>query len=159
LGSEFRYQKGDVAVMYQAGESDIARIQKPRTTANIESDESAKSPKPQAQHRTRQEKDWISILSEQEAYVSEAVAFYRMIDTSKIIYAVTDGDARPHPGTVSWGAIVRQNKAFTMMWRHFPRATNNTMEISPVAEALRFFPSNMVVCISPDSQYVHKGIT
>jgi ribonuclease HI len=59
-----------------------------------------------------------------------------MIDASKMIYGVTDGVARPNPGTAGWGVIIRQNKAFTMIWKHFQKATNNTMELRAVTEAL-----------------------
>jgi ribonuclease HI len=71
-----------------------------------------------------------------EEYINDAAVFRQVIVTRKMIHVVPDGGARPNPGNAGWGAIIRQNKAFAMMWRHFPHATNNTMELRAVTEAL-----------------------
>jgi ribonuclease HI len=54
-------------------------------------------------------------------------------------------------------AIVQQNKIFMMIWKHIPRATNNTMEPRAVLETLNYLPENMTVLVSSDSQYVRTG--
>jgi ribonuclease HI len=46
-----------------------------------------------------------------------------------------------------------------MTWKHFQRATDNTMELRALVEALRLLPDEMVVCVSMHSNYVKKGIT
>jgi hypothetical protein len=155
LGSESRYQEEDVVVMYHAGEADIARITQPRKTAALESE---KPSEPKSQPKARREKDWISLLAEEETYIGDVAAFYRLIDTSKMIQVVTGAGTRLNLGAVGWGAVIRQDKAFTMMWQHYLKATNNTMELRAVAKAPNFLPPNTVVWVSSDSQDVRKGI-
>jgi ribonuclease HI len=46
-----------------------------------------------------------------------------------------------------------------MLWRHFPKATSNTMEMRAVAEALSFLAPNMVVWVSSDLIHYMKGFT
>jgi hypothetical protein len=81
-------------------------------------------------------RDWIGELmtTREEQYVNDAAAFWSMIDTTKMIHVVTDRGTRPNPCAAGWGAIMSDNKAVTMMWCHFPHATNNTMELRAVAE-------------------------
>jgi ribonuclease HI len=45
------------------------------------------------------------------------------------------------------------------MCRHFPKATNNTMELKSIPEALSFLPGGMAVWVSSDSNYVRQGTT
>jgi hypothetical protein len=47
LGAGFRYQEGDIAIKYRAGEADIAQIVQPRTTASLASN-SVSEPRPQS---------------------------------------------------------------------------------------------------------------
>jgi ribonuclease HI len=44
-----------------------------------------------------------------------------------------------------------------MMWKHFPHAMNNTMQLREATEALKYHPEGMVVWVTTDSQYVRKG--
>jgi ribonuclease HI len=44
--------------------------------------------------------------------------------------------AKPRRGRM--GRLIRQNRAFTIMWKHFPKTTNNTMELRATEEALNF---------------------
>jgi ribonuclease HI len=56
------------------------------------------------------------------------------------------------------GALFRQGKRFTMMWKRFRNATNNTMELRAAAEAVKYLPAGMNVWVTMDSQYVRKGV-
>jgi ribonuclease HI len=73
------------------------------------------------------------------------MVFRQMFDVSKMDHVVTDCGARRNPGKAGWGAIIRQNKPFTMVWKHLPKAMNETMVLRAVAEALCFLPPGMIV--------------
>jgi ribonuclease HI len=88
----------------------------------------------------------------------DASGFVQQIRLDKMITLTTDGGAKPNPGRAGWGVLVRQNGKFVFLWKHYPRASNNVMELSAVIAGLTFLPPNMVVWISTDSQYVQKGI-
>jgi hypothetical protein len=120
--------------------------------------ESEKSTEPKAQPPVRQDRDWISQLAVDEADISDGAAFFRMIGRTKMIHVVTGG-ARPKSGKAGWCAIAGQNMSFTLMWRHFPKATSNTMELRAVTEVLNFLPEGMVVWGSSDPQSVRQGLT
>jgi ribonuclease HI len=45
-----------------------------------------------------------------------------------------------------------------MIWGHYQRATNNTMELRAVRKALKGMPEGMVVLASTDSNYLNQGI-
>jgi hypothetical protein len=95
-------------VMFRAGEEGMAMINRPRTTGLL----SHAHLKPE---QAQEGRDWISELRLEEEYISNAGEFYNMLDASKVVHIVTDGEARPNPAAAGWGALVRQNKAFTMM--------------------------------------------
>jgi ribonuclease HI len=75
-----------------------------------------------------------------------------------MIHFVTDGSARRNTGKAGWGAIIRQNKTFTVMRLYFQIATNSTMEWMAVTESLCFLPPGTVVWISSDSNCVRQRI-
>jgi hypothetical protein len=50
--------------------------------------------RPSLQHHVRKERDWINQLAGDEAHISDAAAFHRMTDVSKMVHVVTDGSAR-----------------------------------------------------------------
>jgi ribonuclease HI len=75
-----------------------------------------------------------------------------------MIHLVTDGGANPHPGTAGSGAVIRQSRNFTMLWRHFPHGVNNMIELRPAVQELKHLPANMNVWVTTDSQYVRKGV-
>jgi ribonuclease HI len=79
----------------------------------------------------------------QEQCVHDANAFAHMIDKAKIIHVVADGGAKPNPSAAGWGILIRQNLAFTIMWKHCQHATNNIMKWRAVVEALSCPPSGM----------------
>jgi ribonuclease HI len=57
------------------------------------------------------------------------------------------------------GVLIRQNGKFLCLWKHYPKSSNNVMEISAVIAGLNFLPPEMVIWLSTDSQYVQKGIS
>jgi ribonuclease HI len=75
-----------------------------------------------------------------------------------MVTATTDGGARPNPGNARWGVLIRQNKKFICLWKHYPHASNNAMEIGAAIAGLTFLPPGMRIWLSTDSQYVEKGI-
>jgi ribonuclease HI len=80
------------------------------------------------------------------------------LDRSKFVHVITDGGARPNPGSAGWGAIIRQNGKFAWTFGHCNNASNNAMELRAVIEALRCLPDGMHVWISTDSCYVKRGL-
>jgi ribonuclease HI len=48
--------------------------------------------------------------------------------------------------------LVRQNGKFLCLWKHYPRSSNNVMEISAVIAGLNYLPAEMAVWRSTDSQ-------
>jgi ribonuclease HI len=73
-----------------------------------------------------------------------------VLEKDKFVHVITDGGARPNPGSAGWGAIIRQGGKFTWTFEHCSRATNNAMELRAVIEALRCLPDGMHVWISTD---------
>jgi hypothetical protein len=45
-----------------------------------------------------------------------------------------------------------------MIWKHFPRVTNTTMELRAVLETLNYLPQGMKVLVSSDSQHARLGM-
>jgi hypothetical protein len=117
-------------------EAEVTEVQDPQTTASLVSDKPTQA-RPQAPPRV--ERDRKSELCAIEQYVDRAPEFYKMI------HLVADGGARPNAGAARWRAIIRQGKAFTMLWRHITRATNNSMELRAVTEALKFLAHGMII--------------
>lgn len=70
----------------------------------------------------------------------------------------TDGACEPNPGPGGWAFVVYRDGVEE---QHFvggdPTATNNTMEMTAVLEALRWLHVNEDAEICSDSQYVVKG--
>jgi ribonuclease HI len=62
-----------------------------------------------------------------------------------MIHVVTDGVARPNPGSAGWGPIIRQNERCTWLFGHYDHATNNAMELRAEIEALPVLPEGMNV--------------
>jgi ribonuclease HI len=76
-----------------------------------------------------------------------------------MVHVVTDGGARPNPGSAGRGAVIGQNWKCTLNFGHYDRASNNAIEILAVVEAFRVLPETMHVWVSTDSAYVKKRIT
>jgi ribonuclease HI len=93
-----------------------------------------------------------------ETPIQDSKQFSDQIDTGKMITMTTDGGANPNPGPAGWGALIRQNGKFLCLWKHYPKSSNNVMELSAVIACLNYLPSGMVIWPSTDSQYVQKGI-
>jgi ribonuclease HI len=75
-----------------------------------------------------------------------------------MITMTTDDGANPNQGPAGWGVLIRQNGKFLCLWKHYPRSSNNVMEISAVIAGLNYLPSGMVIWLSIDSQYVQEGV-
>jgi ribonuclease HI len=104
-------------------------------------------------------RDWIGeFVGRGECQEQDVQKFTEQIQIDKMVTTTTDCGARPNPGSAGWGVLIRQNGKFICLWKHYNRASNNAMEISPVIAGLTFLPPNMVVWLSTDSQYVQKGI-
>jgi ribonuclease HI len=140
----------------------IERIRNHRATANLatEPENPPKTAGKKGKTAPQAPRDWIGglILSRNKEYIPNANAFMNTIDETKMIHVVTDGGAKQNPGAAGCGILVRQSRLFTTMWKHYPHATNNTMEHRAVAEALAYLPPGMVVWVSSDSQYFRKGV-
>jgi ribonuclease HI len=158
MGRANHHQEGDTVVMYKLKQEEIEAMKEARTRKILEPEKKkkrAEAPPPAIVQR----RDWIAELMEKEPYINNIREFSAKITTDKTIHLVMDGEARPNPGSAGWGSIVRQNKMFTMVWKHFPRAMNSMMELRAVVEMLGYLPPNMTVLVSSDSQYVRLGIT
>jgi ribonuclease HI len=104
-------------------------------------------------------KDWIQELCDKgEIQIKDAKQFFDQIDRDKMITMTTDGGANPNPGPAGWGVLVRQNGKFVCLWKHYPRSSNNVMEISAVIAGLNYLPAGMTIWLSTGSQYVQKGV-
>jgi ribonuclease HI len=90
--------------------------------------------------------------------VQDPQAFTSQLQGDKMVTMIMDGGACPNTGPAGWGVLIRQNGRFICLWNHYPKASNNSMEISAVIAVLTFVPPNMAVWLSTDSQCVRKGI-
>jgi ribonuclease HI len=162
-GDNQTYQEGDTIKLYAATEDSIRRVNEPRTPKG----QAALIPKaiggPSAVPKRappKEKRDWIWELCERgEIPIKDAAQFYAQIDKEKMVTMTTDGGANPNPGPAGWGVLVRQNGKFLCLWKHYPRASNNVMEISAIIAGLNYLPPKMIVWLSTDSQYVQKGVT
>jgi ribonuclease HI len=64
-----------------------------------------------------------------------------------MVHVVTGGGANQNPGPAGWGALIRQNGAFTWMSGHYDMASNNTMELQAVVEALGILLTGLWICV------------
>jgi hypothetical protein len=114
---------------------------------------------PPKRREPKQKRDWIQELCERgEIPIQDAKQFSDQIIIDKIITMTTDGGANPNPGPAGWGMLVRQNGKFLCLWKHYPKSSNNVMELSAVIAGLKYLSTGMVVWLSTDSQYVQKGM-
>jgi ribonuclease HI len=105
-------------------------------------------------------RDWIWELCERgETPIHDAKQFSDQIIVDKMVTMTTDGGANPNPGPAGWGVLIRPNGKFLCLWKHYPKSSDNVMEISGVIAGLNYLPSGMVIWLSTDSQYVQKGVT
>jgi ribonuclease HI len=71
-----------------------------------------------------------------------------------MITMTADGGANPNPGSAGWGVLIRQNRKFLCLSKHYSRASNNMKELSTVIVGLYYLPPEMIIWRSTDSQYV-----
>ena len=74
-----------------------------------------------------------------------------------IIY--TDGSSRGNPGPGGFGAIIFSEKLVKEIGGREDKTTNNRMEMMAAIEALKNIPSNFIIEVNSDSEYLIKGIT
>jgi ribonuclease HI len=161
-GNVCRYQEGGTIRLFATTESTLATVTEPRTAKGSV----AKMPKavggPPPRHSAKVQEpphDWIQELKDRgETQEQDVKKSSEQIQVDNMITLTTDGGVRPNPGSAGWGALIRQNKKFICLWKHYDHASNNAMEISAVIAGLTFLPANMVVWVSTDSQYAQKGI-
>jgi hypothetical protein len=140
-------QEGDVIKLYPATPEAVQRIRDPQTPKGSV----AKIPKaiggpPPKKKATKQKRDWIQELCDRgETPIQDAKQFSDQIVIDKMVTMTTDGGANPNPGPAGWGALIRQNRKFLCLWKHYPKASNNVMELSAVIAGLNYLPSGRVV--------------
>ena len=72
----------------------------------------------------------------------------------------TDGGCHPNPGRGGWGVVILQGgRVVDELSGGEARSTNNRMELTAAAEALRAVPEGASAQIHTDSTYVRDGIT
>jgi hypothetical protein len=150
IGDNHTHQENDTIKLYRASQESIERMRDPRTPKGSV----AKIPKaiggPQPKRREpKQKRDWIQELCERgEIPIQDAKQFSDQIIHDKMVTMTTDGWANPNPGSAGWGVLVRKNGKFLCLWKHYPKSSNNVMELSAVIAGLNYLPSGMVVWLS-----------
>lgn len=76
-----------------------------------------------------------------------------------MITVFTDGAARGNPGPGGWGAIIAREFEVHEVGGFDPYTTNNKMELTAAAEALKLLEFGTKVVVYTDSEYVMKGMT
>ena len=71
-----------------------------------------------------------------------------------------DGSCIGNPGPGGWGVVLRDPDGGVLEFNgHYPKTTNNRMELTAAIEGLRATPAESHVLFRSDSQYVVKTIT
>jgi hypothetical protein len=134
IGDNHTYQEGDTIKLYPASQASKERVREPRTPNGS----AAKIPKaiggpPPKRREPKQMRDWVWELCERgEIPIQDAKQFSDQIIVDKMVTMTTDGGANPNPGPAGWGVLVRQNGKFLCLWKHYPKSSNNVMELSAV---------------------------
>jgi ribonuclease HI len=76
----------------------------------------------------------------------------------QVVEIWTDGACKGNPGVGGWGALLRSGQHEKALYGGDPLTTNNRMELTAPAEALRTLLRPCKVIIHTDSQYVMKGM-
>jgi ribonuclease HI len=140
----------------------IQNVIQARTTSNDSSYHPDKPRKPKT-HEQRKAKsattstNWLGIQANREKEV-DWLEFRQRVERDKMVHVVTDGRARPNPGSGGWGVLMRQSGHYAINWGHWDMTTNNAMELLAVTEALANLPDGMHVWVMTDSAYVKNGI-
>jgi ribonuclease HI len=159
-GENHTYQEEDIVKLYPATQESVEAMHEPRnpkmSVAKIPKAIGGPLPKKKA---PKQKRDCIQELCDRgETQIRDSLQSSDQIDTGKMVTMTTDGGANPNPGPAGWGVLIRQNGKFLCLWKHYPKASNNFMELSAVIAGLSYLPSWMTIWLSTDSQYVQKGI-
>jgi ribonuclease HI len=159
-GDNQTYQEGDTIKLYAATVESTQRVSEPRTPKGSPSlIPKAVGGTPQKKKAPKVTRDWIWELCERgETPIKDAKQFFDQIIVDKMITMTTDGGANLNLGPAGWGVLIWQNGKFLCLWKHYPKSSNNVMEISAVIAGLNYLPANMAIWLSTDSQYVQKGV-
>jgi ribonuclease HI len=76
-----------------------------------------------------------------------------------VVEIFTDGACQGNPGPGGWAAILKYGDKTKELWGFEPHTTNNRMELTAVAEALKALRTPCTVIATTDSQYVKNGVT
>jgi ribonuclease HI len=153
---------GSTVTLTPATPAQIQSVIQARTTAAAEG--RPKKSKTQKKSESRKATpaassvNWLALQAsrEQEA---DWLEFRQRVEKDKMVHVVTDGGARPNPGSGGWGVLMRQSGHYAINWGHWYMTTNNAMELLAVTEALANLPDGMHVWVMTDSAYVKNGIT
>jgi hypothetical protein len=79
--------------------------------------------------------DWVEEQCTQEFFAADWQKFASKLGQTKRVQVVSNGGAKPNPGTAGRSARIQKNGAFTWNDVHSHRASNNAMELRAVVEA------------------------
>jgi hypothetical protein len=114
----------DKILMYPGTQSDIDRINQPRTTAA-----SGTPPAPRRNLTPAStETNSMARQSSRESYVPWG-DIAALLEIDKYVHVITDGGSNPVPGPAGCGAANHQNGRFSLNSGHCSNATNNAMEL------------------------------
>jgi hypothetical protein len=128
LGDNHRYQEGDVIRLFPATTESIEAMRGPWTPKGSVAaiPKAIGGPPPQKKTRAPKEKrDWIQELyARGEFQQQDPKMFTDQLDVRKMITMTIDGGANPNPGPAGWGLLVRQNKHYICLWKHYEKSSN-----------------------------------
>jgi ribonuclease HI len=81
------------------------------------------------------------------------------MDSELFVEIWTDGGCKPNPGPGGWAAILKFRDTVKELDGAAPVTTNNRMELTAAAEALKALTRPCTVRLHTDSEYLKNGIT
>jgi ribonuclease HI len=81
------------------------------------------------------------------------------MDSENFVEIWTDGGCKPNPGPGGWAAILKFRDTVKELDGAAPATTNNRMELTAAAEALKALTRPCTVRLHTDSEYLKNGIT
>jgi ribonuclease HI len=81
------------------------------------------------------------------------------MDSDTAVEIWTDGGCRPNPGPGGWAAILKFKGTVKELSGGEMETTNNRMELTAAAEALKALTRPCSVVLHTDSEYLKNGIT
>jgi hypothetical protein len=124
------HQSGDRITLKPGTAADIQKVIQQRTSASSAS-QISKPLKP-----GKASTDWLAVQRSREQFVPWT-EFPATLERDKLVQIVSDGGARPNPGSAGWGALIRQSGKCTWNWGHWDHTSNSAMELTAVVEAMK----------------------